>query len=337
MHFALKRLLAVGSAAMVALLFSPAVPAAADHALISFRDECRVLVVAWTEEDPVIGHPEAIIKRNGTEIDRVRLTGNSEAAFLANDGDLFEIEDQGRTSNHLYRSPEGCDGTLNVSAVDECFSTLFTFTFTGTTPISGLRLFVEGEAPPGRAMPDVYGGTLHLHASIGDGLRYAVLMPRPTGAPIPLLTGTRAVPAGCVLDNVDVTIADECDGTRINVHNRTGGVVRLEYSVGEGPAAALNLAAGEEATRLVEAEPGDIVRVREVVGVGSELAQHTVGTPDCTPPSAPPSSPSSSAPPGGGLPVTGASAITIVLAGGFLMAAGGLLAFVARRRRLRLR
>jgi len=122
MLLASRRLLVVGFAAMLTSLFGLAAPASADHTLVSFRDECLGVVVSWTEDEPVLGHGEAIVRRNGTEIDRLHLTGNRSTAYLAADGDIFEIQD-GRTRSHTYDAPAGCTGSLTITAVDECFST----------------------------------------------------------------------------------------------------------------------------------------------------------------------------------------------------------------------
>jgi len=201
--------------------------------------------------------------------------------------------------------------------------------------LTGLRLMVEGGPPAGQALPEITAaGSIDFSVAVADGMRYAVMWPVPgTSTSMILFNGVRTAIAGCSLENVDVTFVDQCDGTKITMHNRAGGTVRLEISVREIVVLAVTVPAGETVTRTVARLPGDLIKVREYVGSGGEVARHTVLTFGC--PSSPPASvPVTSPSAGPGLPVTG-TAITLVATVGGLLVLGGAAFFVlARRRRM---
>jgi LPXTG-motif cell wall-anchored protein len=344
---AIRRLLgAVAGSLLLAggLVAATAGPAAADPPELTLVNRCGAVEFSW--DTGTIGGDErwpTTVLRNGTVIDEFAMGSRGDATYGALDGDSFEIRREGLPERGFaHEAPDGCAGVpaLTVTAADECFSLRLTFANAADTPATGLQVLVPGDAP--REVDPVGFGSLDLHLGLRTGDPFQVRGPVPGGGWATWLTGRYNQPARCTPDAVQVRFTDVCDGVRVDLASTAGGVIRVEAVVSAGTGGGAVLPPGGTGRIDVAAVPGTTVVVRDAVA-GAELATHTIGSPACgsaeptEPPvgTAPPTGPGAGPGAGGGLPVTGASAVAVSVAGVLLVGAGAVLFGLARRRRLR--
>ena len=148
-------------------------------------------------------------------------------------------------------------------------------------------------------------------------------------------------PADCAPPTV--TVHSTCDTVTITVTNPAGAVpvtAIITYGM-ENDKKELTIAPGTSGTVTYQPDgPGAEVGFP---GTGLDPIHAVVQEPDCTPPTTTPTTSPTAAPPGsangggtgGGLPVTGAAAGGIAAGAALLLAIGGVLFFLARRRRVK--
>lgn len=181
------------------VIFGTATPATADPPELRFESFCGAVVFSW--DTGTIGSADSwatTVLRGTVVIEEFVMRARGNREFGAIDGDVFEIRREGLPEQtFVHEAPDGCTTApqLTVTAANDCSALQLNFTNGGTTPVTGLQLLADGEAP--HDLASIEPGEHTQSIDLADGVPFMIRGPRVTGGWLTWFIGAYDKPDSC--------------------------------------------------------------------------------------------------------------------------------------------